>query len=164
MLKRIVKILMFISLFILFIPTYNKYKLDKKVDDVILSKSSNITSIYEGYIYIPKFNYKNLIKKGDKALDENYVSMYKLSGELTSNENIILSGHNNKYVFHKLYSLEIGDSIIISDFNIERLFIVKEIKKVNVDDGSIFNNKDVLTLITCTNDTQKRLVVICTEK
>ena len=99
MLKRIIKILLFVSVFILFIPSYNKYKLDKKIDDVIISKSNNITSLYEGYIYIPKFNYKNLIKKGDKALDENLVSMHKLSDPI-GGSNIILSGHNNKYVFH----------------------------------------------------------------
>lgn len=164
MLKRIIKILLFLSLFVLCIPSYNKYKLNKKVDEIIISKSSNIQSKYEGYIYIPKFGYKNVIKKGDDAIDENYVSMHKLSSEINSNGNIILSGHNNKYVFHKLYNLEKGDSIIISDFNIERLYVVDIIKKVDVSDSSIFNNDNKLTLITCTNDTQKRLVVICTEK
>lgn len=161
MLKRIVKILLIISLFILFIPSYNKYKLDKKVDEVILSKEK---SIYEGYIYIPKFNYKNIIKKGDKAIGENYVSMHKLSSNIGSNKNIILSGHNNKYVFHKLYKLNKGDEIVISDFKLDYRYIVNEKRIVNIDDSSIFNDDNRLTLITCTNDTQKRLVVICTEK
>ena len=161
MLKKVIKILLFLSLFILFIPTYNKYKLDKRVDEILLSKNK---SIYEGYIYIPKFNYKNLIKKGDEAIDENYVSMHKYSSSINGAGNIILSGHNNKYVFHKLYKLKEGDEIIISDFNIERLFIVENIKYVNIKDTSVFENKDKLTLITCTNDTQKRLVVICKEK
>ncbi|MBR2603475.1 MAG: sortase [Bacilli bacterium] len=162
MLKRIIKILLFVSVFILFIPSYNKYKLDKKIDDVIISKSNNITSLYEGYIYIPKFNYKNLIKKGDKALDENLVSMHKLSDPI-GGSNIILSGHNNKYVFHKLYNLVVGDEIIISDFNIDKRYIVNEIKKVSIDDSYIFNI-DGLKLITCTNNNQVRLVVICIEK
>ncbi len=162
MLKRIIKILLFVSVFILFIPSYNKYKLDKKIDDVIISKSNNITSLYEGYIYIPKFNYKNLIKKGDKALDENLVSMHRLSDPI-GGSNIILSGHNNKYVFHKLYNLDIGDEIIISDFNIDKRYIVNEIKKVSIDDSYIFNI-DGLKLITCTNNNQVRLVVICIEK
>ena len=162
MLKRIIKILLFVSVFILFIPSYNKYKLDKKIDDVIISKSNNITSLYEGYIYIPKINYKNLIKKGDKALDENLVSMHKLSDPI-GGSNIILSGHNNKYVFHKLYNLVVGDEIIISDFNIDKRYIVNEIKKVSIDDSYIFNI-DGLKLITCTNNNQVRLVVICIEK
>ena len=164
MLKRIVKVLLFISLFILCIPSYNKYKLDMKVDEVILSKNSNITSIYEGYIYIPKYKYKNLIKKGDKAIDENLVSMHKLSSGIGEGKNIILSGHNNRYVFHKLYSINIGDEIIISDFKTEYKYIVNEKKIVNIDDSSIFNDDNKLTLITCTDDTQKRLVVICIEK
>lgn len=164
MLKRIIKVLLVISLFILFIPSYNKYKLDKKIDEIIISKTGNVTSLYEGYIYIPKFNYKNLIKKGDQAIDENYVSMHELSSGITDKGNIILSGHNNRYVFHKLYKLSVGDEIIISDFNIERLYTVDKIKYVRVDDSSVFDKENKLTLITCTNDTQKRLVVICTEK
>ena len=164
MLKRIVKVLLFLSLFILCIPTYNKCKIDKRVDDIISSKNSNIKSIYEGYIYIPKFDYKNLIKKGDKALDENYISMHELSSGIIDKGNIILSGHNNKYVFHKLYKLNIGDEIIISDFNIERLYAVEKIIYTSIDDSSIFDKDNKLTLITCTNNSQKRLVVICTEK
>lgn len=161
MLKRIIKVLLVLSLFILFIPSYNKYTFEMKVDEIILTKEK---SIYEGYIYIPKFNYKNLIKKGDDALDENYVSMHKLSSDIGENKNIILSGHNNRYVFHKLYLLKVGDEIIISDFKNEYKYIVKEKKIVSIDDSSIFNDDNILTLITCTNDTQKRLVVICTEK
>lgn len=164
MLKRVIKVLLFLSLFILFIPSYNKYKLDKKVDEIIMSKSTSVTSQYEGYIYIPKFNYKNIIKKGDEAIEENYVSMHELSPDITSKGNIILSGHNNRYVFHNLYKLKIGDEIIISDFNVERLYTVDKIKYVKVDDLSIFDKDNKLILITCTNDTQKRLVVICTEK
>lgn len=164
MLKRIIKIVIVLSLFVLFIPSYNKYRLNKRVDEIIISKNSNIKSIYEGYIYIPKFNYKNLIKKGDEALDENYVSMHKYSSSINGSGNIILSGHNNKYVFHKLYKLDIGDEIIISDFNISREYTVEKIKYVNIKDTSVFENKDRLTLITCTDDTQKRLVVICIEK
>ena len=41
---------------------------------------------------------------------------------------------------------------------------MEKIKYVNIKDTSVFENKDRLTLITCTNDTQKRLVVICIEK
>lgn len=159
MLKRIIKILLVLSLFILFIPTYNKYKIEKRVDDILLSKGS---SIYEGYIYIPKFNYKNVIKKGDKAINENLVSMHSLSDEIGGN-NIILSGHNNKYVFHKLYNLNIGDEIIIGDFKKDYRYTVDNIKIVNLDDSSTFN-KEGLKLITCTNDNQKRLVVFCSKK
>jgi LPXTG-site transpeptidase (sortase) family protein len=159
MLKRIIKILLVLSLFILFIPTYNKYKIEKRVDEILLSKEN---SIYEGYIYIPKFNYKNVIKKGDKAINENLVSMHNLSDPIGS-DNIILSGHNNKYVFHKLYKLDIGDEIIIGDFKKDYRYTVDNIKVVNIDDSYVFN-KEGLKLITCTNDNQKRLVVFCTKK
>ena len=76
--------------------------------------------------------------------------------------NIILSGHNNKYVFSNLYKLYIGDEIIISDFKNEYKYKIYEIKYINIKDKYILDNiydKKILTLITCTNNTQKRFVV-----
>lgn len=162
MLKKLVKVLLVISLLVFFIPVAKDMTIKNRIKSVI--KNNNVNSEYSGFIYIPKFDYKNLIKKGDKALDENYISMHELSSGIIDRGNIILSGHNNKYVFHKLYKLNIGDEIIISDFNIERLYAVEKIIYTSIDDSSIFDKDNKLTLITCTNNSQKRLVVICTEK
>ena len=76
--------------------------------------------------------------------------------------NIILAGHNNKYVFSNLYKLNKDDEIIVSDFNYEYLFKVYDISKVNIKNKSILDNvydKKILTLITCTNNNQIRYVV-----
>ena len=76
--------------------------------------------------------------------------------------NIILAGHNNKYVFSNLYKLNIGDEIIVGDFNYEYLFKVYDISKVNIKNKSILDNvydKKILTLITCTSNNQIRYVV-----
>ena len=71
---------------------------------------------------------------------------------------IILAGHNNKYVFNKIYNLDIEDQIIISDFNVDYSYKVKEAKIIKVDDFSYFN-EDGLYLITCTNNNQQRYVI-----
>ena len=155
--KRLSKIIFVISIFLLFVPTIKEIKLEEEVDKII-----NVTKqkgIYEGFISIPRFNYSNLIKKGEESLDNNLVELLSFSDDI-GESNIILAGHNNRYVFNKLYYLTIGDEIIISDFNTDYKYIVKEMKYINVDDYSIFNNTDSLTLITCTYDNQKRYVVI----
>ena len=85
--------------------------------------------------------------------------MPKLSNEIVES-NIILAGHNNKYVFNKIYYLEKGDEIIISDFSIDYRYVVSNTKYIAVDNYDALNNEDSLTLITCTNNNQERYIVI----
>ena len=69
MLKRIIKLFIFISSFFLFIPTIKEYEYKRKVKRII--KENNNT--YLGYISIPKFNYENVIDNKDNALDNNQI-------------------------------------------------------------------------------------------
>ena len=164
MLKRISSIIIIVLILLIFIPITKEIKINNKIEKVI--KYKDIQFDYDGFLYIPKLNYKNLIKKGDKeVLDNNLISLNVNGSNINSNKNIILAGHNNKYVFHILYYLSLNDELIISDFKIDNMYIVKEIKYINAYDYSIFEEKDnTLTLITCTNDNQKRLVVIAIKK
>ena len=141
----------------LFIPTIKEIKLKEKVDSVIGGKKEK--GIYEGYLYIPRFNYENLIKKDSEALDNNLIELLSFSDEIGGN-NVILAGHNNRYVFSILYDLKLEDELIVSNFSIDYRYVVKEIKYIKVDDYSIFNNDNSLILITCTNDNQKRYVIV----
>ena len=54
--------------------------------------------------------------------------------------NIVLAGHNNKYVFSKLYKLELEDEIIISDFKNEYLYNVESLEYVNIKDRKVLDN------------------------
>lgn len=139
------------------IPIIKDVKLTERVDGIINGKKEN--SIYEGYIYIPKFEYKSLIKKDKNALDENLVQMPNFSDNIGGN-NIVLAGHNNKYVFHKIYYLEQGDEIIISNFNTDYRYIVNKTKYIYVNDYDSLYNEDSITLMTCTNNNQERYIVI----
>ena len=58
--KKIAKIVFIITLFFLFTPTIKEKIIEEKIDYVINSKK--IEPIYEGHLYIAKFNYKNIIK------------------------------------------------------------------------------------------------------
>ena len=160
MLRKIISIIMIsISIIILFYNYEDEKEYKEVIDNIIEDKNQ---SIYDGYIYIPKLNYKNVISINN-VLDENKI--YMLSDKSIINNdygNIILAGHNNKYVFSNIYNLYIGDEVIISDFENKYSYIIYEIKYVNVKDKSVLDNvydKRILTLITCTNNTQTRFIV-----
>ena len=162
MLKKIV------SLIIITISSFfiiNNFKEVKDYDDNVdlLIEKNNINRKYDGYISFK--NKKWLIKYGDynEILNQNLVLMISNKETLESEYgNIILAGHNNKYVFSNLYKLNIGDEIIVGDFNYEYLFKVYDISKVNIKNKSILDNvydNKILTLITCTSNNQIRYVV-----
>ena len=162
MLKKIV------SLIIITISSFfiiNNFKEVKDYDDNVdlLIEKNNINRKYDGYISFK--NKKWLIKYGDynEILNQNLVLMISNKETLESEYgNIILAGHNNKYVFSNLYKLNKDDEMIVSDFNYEYLFKVYDISKVNIKNKSILDNvydKKILTLITCTSNNQIRYVV-----
>lgn len=153
-LRLSIKVLILISLIFMFIPVTSDIKLKKKVVDII--KQNKIDSIYSGYIYIPKFKYKSLIKKGSDTIDENLVELVDFSDELDG-ERIILAGHNNRQVFNRIYYLNVGDEIYISDFKSDYRYVVSGNKYIDVDDFNEFDND--LTLITCTNNNQERFII-----
>ncbi len=164
MLRKITSILLILSsLFILFYDSKKTSDYKANIDNVI--KTNNINRKYDGYIYIPSLDYKGLIKTGEynKILDNNLVLM--VSNKKIINEkygNIVLAGHNNKYVFSKIYKLNINDEVIISDFDNTYSYIIDEIKYVNIKNKQVLDNvydKKILTLITCTSNNQIRYVV-----
>lgn len=157
LLKKIIKIILFFTSFSLCIPIVKDIKLNERIDSILNNKKQDKINV--GSIYIPKFGYKSIIKKDSSALDENLVEMPKFSDDI-GESNIILAGHNNKYVFNKIYYLEKGDEIIISDFSIDYRYVVSNTKYIAVDNYDALNNEDSLTLITCTNNNQERYIVI----
>ena len=138
--RKIVKIIFFFSLLLLFIPVFKEKRLEEKIDNMLNDKK--VKSIYEGYLFIPKFNYKNLIKRDESALDENMIEMLNFSDNIGGN-NIVLAGHNNRYVFNKLYSLDIGDEIVLSDFGTDYKYKVSELKYIKTK-IYLYNNYNML--------------------
>ena len=155
--RNVIKIIIFVSLFLFLIPVIDEIKINEKVDELVDSKKRE--SIFEGLLYIPKFNYKNVIKKGVSALDDNNIEMLDFSDSIGGNR-IVLAGHNNRYVFNKLYYLDINDEIVLSDSGKDYKYLVKKTKYIDTDDFSDFNIDNSLILITCTYDNQKRFIVI----
>lgn len=162
MLKKIVSLILITISSFFIINNFKEVKDYNNNVDLLIEKN-NINRKYDGYISFK--NKKWLIKYGDynEILNQNLVLMIS-NKEILESEygNIILAGHNNKYVFSNLYKLNKDDEIIVSDFNYEYLFKVYDISKVNIKNKSILDNvydKKILTLITCTSNNQIRYVV-----
>lgn len=126
---------------------------------------------YKGYtiaakLEIPEINLQTYILKqySKNALN---VSVTKFWGA-DPNEigNFCVAGHNfqNKNMFHNLRKLEIGNRLSISDASIGKVeYEIYDIYMVQPEDVSCLsqetNGKREVTLITCTTDSEKRIIV-----
>lgn len=164
MLKNLSKILIILLSIYLFNSDNMEYEIKRKnIDNIIIDKVKNRE--YDGYIYIPKLEYKGLIKHGNSndILSSNNVLLFNNGSKIDDKfGNIVLAGHNNKYVFSILYKLSIDDRVVLSDFDNNYEFIIDSIKIVNIKDTYILDNiydEKIITLITCTSDNQRRLII-----
>lgn len=122
---------------------------------------------FMGYIFIPRFNIKRIIKYGtdDNILNNLYVGIHKLSGSLYDKDMIILAGHDVSNVFSKLHYISIGDEVFINGYDLNRKFVVYD-KKIVAEYNSDYllsNRKNELLLITCTKKSGERLLVFLKE-
>lgn len=119
-----------------------------------------------GSISIPSINvnYPILSETTDELLK---VSVCKFWG-CDPNEvgNLCIAGHNyrNKKFFSKAINLVVGDTIEITDLNDQTMqYSVCDKYTVDPNDVSctsqLTNGKKIVTLITCTNDSQQRVVI-----
>ena len=126
---------------------------------------------YIGRVVIPKIgvDYAILDHWSDELLR---VSICKFHGA-NPNEvgNLCLVGHNwrNKKFFSKVPTLEIGDIVQITDLNEKTIdyevYDIHTVDPSNTDDTTQkTNGRREVTLITCTDDSQQRVIVKCKEK
>ena len=122
-----------------------------------IKDSHKIDKEYYGYIEIPKYNIRRLIKNGteNNILDKYYVGKFNIN----KNNLIVLAGHNVNIVFHKIHYLKENDLIYINN----NKYIVYDYKEININDYSYINkiyDKKTIMLITCTKDKNKRYIVL----
>jgi len=123
-----------------------------------------------GEIIVPaiRINYPILKETTDAYLK---IAPTKLAGpDVNEVGNLCIVGHNykNDQFFSKLSKLENNDKIFIKSIKGgSKTYIVYNKYEVNEDDMSCLNqetdNKKEVTLITCTKQKQKRLIVKCVE-
>lgn len=166
-------ILIVILIFYIF-STKHKENISKKITDnyslyKLYSKSLN-NDIEEdkilGIIEIPKINIKYLVfsQLDDELLKIAPCKFYGKSPK--ENGNLCIAGHNynNSKFFSNLFLLEIDDEIFIYDnYNKKYDYKIVSIYEVNSSDMSPIleydKNIKQLTLVTCDNINQNRLIV-----
>ena len=126
---------------------------------------------YKGYtviakLEIPEINLETYILKqySKNALN---LSVTKFWGaDPNQIGNFCVAGHNfqNKNMFHNLRNLKIGNQLTLSDASIGKVeYQIYDIYMVKPEDVSCLsqetNGKREVTLITCTTDSEKRIIV-----
>jgi len=152
----------------------NNLKEEVVKEDTIYPKES-VQQTYKGYdvvakLEIPKIELETyIINFSESALN---VSVTKFWGA-NANEpgNFCIAGHNfkNKNMFHNLKELEIGDEFKVKDNKVGIVnYEIYNIYTVVPEDVSCLsqntNGEREVTLITCTNDSKKRIIIKSREK
>lgn len=144
-----------------------------KSNNKILKKypKEEVIKNYKGYrvcckIEIPKISLESYVLS-DYSIESLNTSLVKFYGS-NPNEygNFCVAGHNfkNKNMFGKLKNLNLRDKIVISDNKVGKIeYEVFSIYKVDKNDTSclVTRNENIreITLITCTADSEKRIIV-----
>lgn len=131
---------------------------------------------YKGYkiaakLEIPKIELETYILNtySEKSLN---ISATKFWGANPNNQgNFCVAGHNaqNKNMFSNLRELKIGDTLWVTDNEIGKVeYEIYDIYTVKPEDVSCLSQKTEgrkeITLITCTNDSKKRIIVKAKER
>lgn len=160
------------------LSTQENEESQKQMENTLDSKESlkqypkeEIIQEYKGYNVAAKLKISKI--ELETYILQNYseaalnISVTKFWGA-NANEigNFCVAGHNfkNKNMFRRLKELEIGDELQISDNTTGKIeYKIYDIYQVNPEDISCLsqetNQKREVTLITCTNDSKKRIIV-----
>lgn len=142
----------------------------ENVEEVKYYPKEYVEENYKGYkviakLEIPKIDLKTLvIDYSEQALN---ISATKFWG-CSPNEigNFCIAGHNfkNKNMFHNLKELELGDTLWVKDNKVGCIeYVIYDIYTVLPSDTRCLSqNTDgdrEVTLITCTSDSKKRIII-----
>lgn len=110
-------------------------------------------------LQIPEWNFERFIKVGTvNQIDDSFATYIK-----GNQNNIVLAGHDIPIVFHDLQKIKIGMKVYLKKGNKIVEYRVADKKSVKPTEVQYLKDteEEQLTLITCTEDDQKRLIVIC---
>ena len=146
-----------------------------KENEKVYSKEEVIKE-YKGYevdskLEIPKIELETYILK-DFSKETLNISVTKFWGcKPNTIGNYCIAGHNfkNKNMFHDLKKLERNDNLFIIDNKVGKVeYEVYDVYKVFPEDTSCLeqetNGKKEVTLITCTSDSEERIIIKAVEK
>ena len=146
-----------------------------KENEKVYSKEEVIKE-YKGYevdskLEIPKIELETYVLKefSKEALNVSVTKFWGCKPNVTGN--YCIAGHNfkNKNMFHDLKKLEKQDNLFIIDNKVGTVeYEVYDVYKVFPEDTSCLeqetNGKKEVTLITCTSDSEERIIIKAVEK
>lgn len=121
-----------------------------------------------GYIEIPSINVKYPILETETtaSLEVAVAVRYPTNAQLNEKGNVVIAGHNyrNGLFFSNLKNVKIGDKISIKDLEGKTLvYKIYEKYETTPEDSSYITrdtgNNTEITLVTCTDDVEKRIIV-----
>ncbi len=145
-------------------------------DKNINSSEKDILTTYKGYpviakLEIPKINLETYVisEYSDKALGISVTKFY--GGNPNEIGNFCIAGHNyiTKNMFHDLKKLSVGDTFILTDNNSnEVIYEIYLVETVSPNETQCLSQETYgrieVTLITCTTDSSKRIIVKAVKK
>lgn len=169
-----IKIISFVLIFCCFVYfiSFNLFEVrDREVQNRIIDSVFSVDVSdevsddvdYLGYIYIPRFGVKRLIRNGTDSsiLDSLYVGVYYKSGLIDGEDLVILAGHNVHNVFSCLHSIDVDDVVFLGGSNFYRKFVVYDKLVVDEYNNDFFFSRDnELLLITCDKKGYRLLVFL----
>ena len=121
-----------------------------------------------GYITIPKTNVKLPIleETTPKALETSVAVLHPSNPKLNEPGNTVIIGHNyrNGKLFSNNKKLSVGDKVLIKDTTGRELtYVIYQKFETEPTDASFYNRNTngvpEITLSTCTDDSQKRIII-----
>ena len=131
--------------------TMNSYSEDK----LFLEKEETIR------LEIPEWDFERFVKIGTvNHIDDSFATY--IPG---NKNNIVIAGHDIPIVFHQLQNIQIGMKVYLKKGNKVVRYTVIDKKSVKPTEVQYMYDsiEEQLTLITCTENDQKRLIVICSK-
>lgn len=152
-------------------PVANNLVTDMTQNENANNEKEEILTTYKGYpviakLEVPKIELETYVisEYSEKALGVSVTKFY--GGNPNEIGNFCIAGHNyiTKNMFHDLKNLSNGDEIILTDLNGNKVrYVVYLVETVNPNETNCLsqktNGKVEVTLITCTTDSSKRIIV-----
>lgn len=149
----------------------NLYKVNEEIIEVEEYPKEKIEDVYKGYnvcakLVIPAISLETNVLENfsEEALKVSVVKFW--GAEPNQKGNFCIAGHNfrNKNMFKKLKDLKIGDKLSISDRKVGKveyqIFKIDTVLPDNIECLKAQNiNEREVTLITCTLDSKKRIIL-----
>lgn len=165
---HIKKLLFISSLILISFSIYRSFKYFINTKEEIISQTHTINKIRNQtytnipYIEIPSFKFQRIIINTTNLQNENktYIGIFNEIKEIDKIKHLVLAGHNTKAVFGFLSKINEKEKIYIYYKDKKYTYKIIYKKIINVKDINYLKEKgNYLTLITCTNNDQKRLIV-----